>query len=151
MLPKPIWKPCSNHLKHYSNLLKPWFWVPISGVLAFSIRCESIVHIFSIFDRVWVWQATKEVVSECCGVRLDGFLLSRLVTYLNLFCRACLIKNRSMDGLCTHLLLTYVLIMIEAGGHDGITKSTSPVSSICLNINIPMVEASSMNYNVLKK
>ena len=41
--------------------------------------------------------------------------------------------------------------MIEAGGHDGITKSTSLLSSICLNINILMVEASSINYNVLKK
>lgn len=42
-------------------------------------------------------------------------------------------------------------VMIEVGGHDGITKSLSLKSSICLNMNTLLIEASAKNFNVLQK
>uniref|UniRef100_A0A7S4JSV5 Methyltransferase FkbM domain-containing protein n=1 Tax=Odontella aurita TaxID=265563 RepID=A0A7S4JSV5_9STRA len=40
-------------------------------------------------------------------------------------------------------------VMIECGGHDGITKSISLKSSICLNMNTLLIEGSPKNFNVL--
>jgi hypothetical protein len=42
-------------------------------------------------------------------------------------------------------------VVIEVGGHDGITKSISLKSSICLNMNTLLIEASANNYAILKK
>jgi hypothetical protein len=44
-----------------------------------------------------------------------------------------------------------VPIMVECGGHDGITKSLSLKASICLNMNTLLIEASPLNYNVLRQ
>ena len=42
-------------------------------------------------------------------------------------------------------------IMIECGGHDGITKSLSLKVSRCLHMNTLLIEASPKNYNILKQ
>jgi hypothetical protein len=44
-----------------------------------------------------------------------------------------------------------VPLMIEVGGHDGITKSMSLKVSRCLGVNTMLVEASPSNYRVLEK
>jgi len=44
-----------------------------------------------------------------------------------------------------------VPVMVECGGHDGITKSQSLKSSICLGMNTLLIEASPINYKVLKQ
>jgi len=41
-------------------------------------------------------------------------------------------------------------VVVECGGHDGITKSISLKSSICLNMNTLLIEGSPTNFNVLK-
>jgi len=41
-------------------------------------------------------------------------------------------------------------VIIECGGHDGITKSTTLKASRCLQMNTLLIEASLDNYNVLK-
>ena len=40
-------------------------------------------------------------------------------------------------------------VMIECGGHDGITKSISLKSSICLNMNTLLIEGSPTNFNAM--
>jgi hypothetical protein len=42
-------------------------------------------------------------------------------------------------------------VVIESGGHDGITKSLSLKASMCLQVNTMLIEASPSNYNVLKQ
>lgn len=42
-------------------------------------------------------------------------------------------------------------LVVEVGGHDGITKSISLKASQCLKANTLLVEASPLNYNILKK
>lgn len=42
-------------------------------------------------------------------------------------------------------------VVIECGGHDGITKSQSLKSSRCLAMNTLLIEASPSNYNILKQ
>jgi len=42
-------------------------------------------------------------------------------------------------------------LVIEVGGHDGITKSLSLKSSICFRMNTMLIEASPSNYKVLQK
>jgi FkbM family methyltransferase len=44
-----------------------------------------------------------------------------------------------------------VPLMIEVGGHDGITKSMSLKVSRCLGVNTMLIEASPSNYDVLEK
>lgn len=44
-----------------------------------------------------------------------------------------------------------VPVLVEVGGHDGITKSISLKASICLNVNTLLIEASPYNFNILKK
>jgi hypothetical protein len=42
-------------------------------------------------------------------------------------------------------------VLIEVGGHDGITKSISLKSSICLNVNTLLIEGSPTNYNIIRQ
>lgn len=42
-------------------------------------------------------------------------------------------------------------LVVEVGGHDGITKSISLKASQCLKANTLLIEASPLNYNILKK
>lgn len=42
-------------------------------------------------------------------------------------------------------------VVVECGGHDGITKSLSLKSSVCLHMNTLLIEGSPANYNILKK
>lgn len=42
-------------------------------------------------------------------------------------------------------------IVIEVGGHDGITKSLSLKASACLGVNTMLIEASPKNYGILSK
>lgn len=44
-----------------------------------------------------------------------------------------------------------VPVFIEVGGHDGITKSISLKSSVCLHVNTILIEASRVNYQVLER
>ena len=42
-------------------------------------------------------------------------------------------------------------VLIECGGHDGITKSLSLKASRCLNMNTLLIEGSPSNFNILKQ
>lgn len=44
-----------------------------------------------------------------------------------------------------------VPVIVECGGHDGISKSLSLKSSTCLAMNTLLIEASPSNYNILKQ
>jgi FkbM family methyltransferase len=42
-------------------------------------------------------------------------------------------------------------VLVECGGHDGITKSLTLKASVCLAMNTLLIEASPSNYNILKQ
>jgi len=44
-----------------------------------------------------------------------------------------------------------VPVLVECGGHDGITKSTTLKASMCLNMNTLLIEASPSNFNILQQ
>ena len=61
------------------------------------------------------------------------------------------VLNQVHQSIMYHLEDDIIPVIIEVGGHDGITKSQTLKASRCLAVNTLLIEASRNNYNVLKQ
>lgn len=82
----------------------------------------------------------KQFMRLPCNYVHDGLYLQESNNVLNQVYQT-IIKDLDDD---------IIPLVIESGGHDGITKSLSLKASICLNVNTMLIEASPTNYNILK-
>ena len=82
----------------------------------------------------------KQMMRLPCNYVHDGFYLHQSNEILHQVYHSLLEMDDSV-----------VPLMIEVGGHDGITKSISLKASICLEMNVLLIEASPPNFNILKR
>jgi len=82
----------------------------------------------------------KEQLNLPCNYVHDGFYLADSNEVLNQVYQTLM---EMQDDI--------IPILVECGGHDGITKSLSLKSSICLNMNTMLIEASQSNFKILKQ
>lgn len=61
------------------------------------------------------------------------------------------ILSQVYQSLIHHLDDDVIPVLVEVGGHDGITKSLSLKASRCLSMNTLLIEASPYNYRTLEK
>jgi len=94
----------------------------------------------SNFKRLLNVQEMKQRMQLPCNYIHDGFYLKESNEII----------NQAYASLMTKLHDDDIPVIIEVGGHDGITKSTTLKASRCLQINTLLIEASPANYNVLK-
>jgi hypothetical protein len=90
--------------------------------------------------RLLTVREMKEQMRLPCNFVHDGYYISDSNEVLNQVYQSLLELDDSV-----------VPVLVECGGHDGITKSQSLKASICLSMNTLLIEASPTNYNVLKQ
>jgi FkbM family methyltransferase len=85
--------------------------------------------------------AIKQSAKFPCNYIHDGFYLKESNELL----------HQVYQTVFEDLDVDQIPVVIEVGGHDGITKSLSLKASTCLGVNTMLIEASPKNYGILSK
>eukprot|EP00977_Amphora_coffeiformis_P018897 scaffold6781_cov204-Amphora_coffeaeformis.AAC.12 len=91
--------------------------------------------------RLWTVGEIKERMMLPCNYVHDGYYLEDSNEVL----------NQVHQSILYHLDDDIIPVVIECGGHDGITKSQTLKASRCLSVNTLLIEASPTTYHVLEK
>lgn len=108
---------------------------------------QALLHIPS--PSSYQQQPTLRTVAEIKATRMalpcnyvhDGFYITDSNEIVNQVYQTLMQDLRDDD----------IPVVIECGGHDGITKSQTLKASRCLGVNTLLIEASPTNYNVLRQ